>query len=190
MKIRLLIKGIMNLRFSKSILLIVLVFLYQLNIAFAQSKITLNESNATLQSVITKIGKQSGFDVIINGTLLKIANPITINCTNVSLEEAMKRLLSNQPLAYHIEEKTVVIVKKTNTSQPTQNKKAKISGLVQNVQNTPLADVNVTESGTTNTTVTNKSGEFDLNLINPAATLIFTSIGFERKDSVLHSKKL
>ncbi len=91
-----------------------LAFLIQLNAsASAQTKITLNENNTSLENVITKIGKQSGFDVIISSSLLKTAKRVSVQCKDATLEEALKLILVNQSLTYTIEEKTVVILRKT-----------------------------------------------------------------------------
>ena len=55
----------------------------------------------------------------------------------------------------------------------------KISGKVMNKETgEPLVAVNILEKGTTNGTTTNAEGQFELNLIQQEAILIFSYIGF------------
>lgn len=52
-----------------------------------------------------------------------------------------------------------------------------VSGLVTDIQNTPLIGVNVIEKGTTNGTITDIDGVYSLP-VSPEATLVFSYIGF------------
>lgn len=176
------LKEVNALRMLKTALVLALVFIMQVNAnASAQTKISLRETNASLETIIAKIGKQSGYDFMISSSLLKTAKPVTVQCQNVSLEKALDICLANQPLTYSIEEKTVIINKKATPGNDKNNRKNKIIGVVTDSKKLPIPSATVTEQGTTNSTMTNKSGEFVLDVINPNATLIVTSIGFEKK---------
>lgn len=150
-------------------------------LASAQNKVTLNKVNASFAETITDIGNQSGYDVVISSSLLKMAHPVTVKCKDFSLEEAIKSCLKNQPFSYTIQEKTVVIVKK-NSTVPGQTKGRKVSGTVKDTNGQPIPSATINEAGTPNSVKANDRGEFQLNLINPAARLIVTSLGFEKKE--------
>lgn len=56
-----------------------------------------------------------------------------------------------------------------------------VSGLITDIQNTPLIGVNVIEKGTTNGTVTDIDGVYSLS-VSPEATLVFSYIGFTTQE--------
>ncbi|MET4082729.1 TonB-linked SusC/RagA family outer membrane protein [Pedobacter sp. UYP30] len=56
-----------------------------------------------------------------------------------------------------------------------------VSGVVTSSENSPIAAVNVTAKGTNKGVATNKSGAYTIT-VNKAAVLVFSSIGFEKKE--------
>ena len=58
-----------------------------------------------------------------------------------------------------------------------------ITGIVKDSKGVTLKDVNVTEKGTTNTVITNGNGEFRIKIRSAAATIVFSGVGFQTKES-------
>jgi len=75
-------------------------------------KVTLSEKNASLEKVLGKIRKQTGYDFVYDAKLVKNAKPVTINVTNVSIDEALTDCFTNQDLSYDLEDKTILIKEK------------------------------------------------------------------------------
>jgi hypothetical protein len=57
------------------------------------SQITLNEKNAPLQLVFEEIRKQSGYDIIYNGELVRESGTVTVSLSNATLQEALDACL-------------------------------------------------------------------------------------------------
>uniref|UniRef100_UPI003F6F1459 SusC/RagA family TonB-linked outer membrane protein n=1 Tax=Dyadobacter sp. TaxID=1914288 RepID=UPI003F6F1459 len=83
-------------------------------------QITLSEKNASLDKVLDKIEKQSGYFFWLQNDLLTKTNRVTLNLKKVSLEAALDVLFGDQGLSYTIINKTIVIKKKAdiNTQKP------------------------------------------------------------------------
>lgn len=64
-----------------------------------------------------------------------------------------------------------------------------IKGIVKDSKGVTLKDVNVTEKGTTNTVITNGSGEFRIKIRSAAATIVFSGVGFQTIETKVEEGK-
>src|SRR5690349_15369271 len=85
----------------------------QLHATGYAQKISLNEKNASLEKVFKSIRKQTGFYIFYKDDVLKQAGKVTINVSNVSIEEALNQCLHNSTLTFSIVEKTIIVKPKT-----------------------------------------------------------------------------
>ena len=75
---------------------------------------TLNISgkDLPLEEVLITIKSQAGVVFFYEGAVLRHAKPVTVDCTNVSVETALKEVFKGQPLTWLMEGKTVTIFKR------------------------------------------------------------------------------
>lgn len=156
---------------------------------FAQ-KITLNEKRASLDEVLAKIRKQSGYDVIYSNDVLQKSAPVTIRINNVDLNVALKAILEKQPLTYEIEENTVLIKMKA----PTLVDRIKavfsntgVTGKVIDESGKPIVGVTIKEKGTSNVVLSGADGKFTIDVANENAVLIFSFVGYEAREARIKS---
>jgi len=158
-------------------------------------RITLKANKTPLNKVIKEIRNQSGYDFLYDLELIKKTKPVTINVTNVSIEEVLEKCFRDQPLAYKIENKAVLLRAKEislldklvdifqHTNQDI------IKGKVIDEDGNPVTGATVTEKGTDNRTVVSEKGEFMLTNVAKNSTLIATFIGFNAMEYTLTDKK-
>jgi TonB-linked SusC/RagA family outer membrane protein len=173
------------LRIMKLTTIIITTFLLQVSAAGFAQRITLNETNASLEKIVNQIRKQSGYDFIVNAKSLKSAKLVSIDVKGVSLEEALTLCFSDQPLTYSLQEMTVVIKDKPKTifdRISAYMSAADVRGRVVDEKGQPLAGINVSEKGTNNRTATGANGEFILRNVKEDATLVYSSIGYKTKE--------
>ncbi len=173
------------LRIMKLTIIIITTFLLQVSAAGFAQKITLKENNVSLEKIVLQIRKQSGYDFIVNAKSLKTANRVSINVSNVSLEEALNACFADQPLTYSLEEMTVVIKDRPVSFMARiaeYIRASDIRGRVTDEKGVALAGVNIAEKGTNNRTATSPSGEFILRNVNENATLVYSFIGYKTKE--------
>lgn len=170
--------------------LLTVVFLQAGAEGFSQGKITLSDTNASMEKIFNDIRKQSGYDFLYNDRALFLARPVTINVKNASLVQVLEECLKDQPMAYSIIDKTVVIrfrlpeIKQDQDSPPPIT----VSGTVKDQNGRPLIGVTVTLKNSHVGTATDIDGKYSLQLDNANGTLVFSYIGFNKKEVSIDGK--
>ncbi|SDJ21827.1 TonB-linked outer membrane protein, SusC/RagA family [Pedobacter sp. ok626] len=142
---------------------------------FAQ-KINLKLNNATLYQVFKKIKAQSGYSFLYNIQMLKQANLVDIDVTNAPLTEALEACFAGQPVAYTINEKTVIVRKRLAVS-PQAQKLITVTGRVTDGKGLALQGVNIQVPNSKIGTTTNDNGIYKIS-VEDNVSLTFSYIGF------------
>jgi TonB-linked SusC/RagA family outer membrane protein len=167
-------------RIMRLTILILISCLLQVSASTKAQKISLTEKNASLETIIRKIRSQTSYYFVGNTALIRKAGLININVRDVSIEEALNRCFLNQPLAYSIVDKTVVIKNRSSLS-PSQivGQKISIRGKVMDEAGTSLPGASVKVEGTELAATTNTNGEFQLEVPDKDAVLLVSYVGYE-----------
>lgn len=162
-----------------SLILIVICMLKANVFAFAQ-RLTLQKRNVPLELALAEIRKQSGYNILYTGSVMKNTQPVTVDFVNASIDEALQQCLANQPLAFKIIEKNIVISRKEMPVTLVQD--ITITGTVTNDSGQGLSGVSINVKGLTSRGVqTNEQGNFSLSVpVN--ATLIISYLGYQRQE--------
>ncbi|WP_162847130.1 SusC/RagA family TonB-linked outer membrane protein [Mucilaginibacter gracilis] len=156
--------------------------------SFAQ-RITLNETNSSLEKVINKIRQQSGYDFVYNDFDLQGALPVTVHISNVDLKRSIDICLAGRDLDYEIKERTIIIKKKETTLLTELTELLTPTGLIHgsviDANGVGLPGVIIKNKALKTIAVTNTNGEFILN-VEEGTTLIFSYIGFKPQEVIMH----
>ena len=148
--------------------------------SFSQ-KVTLSVKEASLESVFTEIKKQTGYSIFYNYRLLENVKPVTIKVKDVTIADALKECLKNQPLDFEIADKSIVIKEKSpnviTTNEPPPP--IDIHGKVANEKGEPVAGASVKVKDSNKGTSTNDDGEFTLTGVDNNATLVISGVNIE-----------
>lgn len=140
--------------------------------------VTLKLEKATLEQVFEKINAQTGYDFLFTTSQLKWATPVTIDVADRELNEVLAYIFDSQPLAYSIENKSVVISPKA----PTTVKMwvlPQSSGRVIDSLGQPIRNVTVRVKGTNQVAISGEDGEYVLHNVPQDAVLVFTCVGYQ-----------
>ncbi|MGX5819011.1 TonB-dependent receptor [Chitinophaga lutea] len=143
---------------------------------------TIREKNAPLEAVLKKISVQSGYLFLFDSKLMKLSKPVTLDVRNASLEAVLDECLADQPFAYELMNKTIVIkLKSSPQARPLTPPPADtLRGRVTSATGEALPGVAVGIKGTTKGTLTDVEGRYILSGEGIAgATLVFRMIGFQ-----------
>ncbi len=159
----------------------------QISAAGFSQTVTINEKNASLENVLNKVEKQSGYDVFMQTELLAKSAKVNIDIKNLPIDQALSKIFKSQPLTYSIVGHTIVL-KDKEQRKAIKNIVAAIEGVVtgtlQDAQTKePLVGATVTLKGSTKSTTTALDGSFKLNtsgVTNPV--LIFSYVGYVSKE--------
>ncbi|MDR2270456.1 MAG: SusC/RagA family TonB-linked outer membrane protein [Sphingobacterium sp.] len=143
--------------------------------------ISLSLQKAPLKTAITEIRKATKYDFAYNDELLKKAGSVTIDLKNATLEETLRTLFNNQPIAFEIAD-GIIILKERKTSNQKNNsnskKKETIKGKIVNQQGTPLAGATIQVKGSSFLTNSDNDGNFELPVEFSDSELKITFIGY------------
>ncbi|WEK19932.1 MAG: SusC/RagA family TonB-linked outer membrane protein [Candidatus Pedobacter colombiensis] len=170
------------LRVMKLIICLLIISLQASAVAFSQN-ISLSEKNASIESVIKKIEKQSGYSFFYKIDLLRNnLSKVNLSLKNVTVDQALQQTLSNQPLTFVIVNKTVIIKPKPAVGEKNDSPEAKkpVRGKVTDSKG-PIPGVSVKIDGTNLATMTDANGSFTLNLTPGTYRIVFSSVGYESK---------
>ncbi len=141
--------------------------------------ITLSEKNITLQTLLKKINRQSGFQFFYKNTLLSQAGKIDIDVKDMPVQQVLDICFRNLPVTYSIVEKTVVIQEKPLSVTPEKLQTfAEITGQVKDESGNPVAGVSVVVKGTSKGTSTNNIGRFSIEA-DQGDELEFSMVGYK-----------
>lgn len=163
----------------------------QISLAADAQKITLSEKNTPLEKVFKKIRSQTGYDFFCDIDLLKSAKSVTIQVKDVSLEEALKFCMINQDLTYTINNKIIVIRKKSAIEVDKAKSKSKDLNLQVKVvddNGIPLPGATILVKRTKKSFITNEKGEYNIN-IESTDILVVSYIGYKSKEVMASDAK-
>lgn len=160
---------------------------------WSQNTVTLSFRNALLPEVFKAVQKQTGYSFAYERSVMQQAKRVSIAVINVPLREALDSLFREQPFGYEVEGRMVIVREKSViTANGGRNEGAEglvdVRGVVLGENGVPLAGANVMVKGTSKGTSTNLKGEFSINKINEGGVLVFTSVGYNKKEVIVSGK--
>jgi len=159
---------------------LLLAAMMQVSATTLAQRVTINQKNANLTDVFKAIRTQTGYDFIYDQDLISKSIPVSINVTNTTLSEALKRCLSNQSLTFTIENKTVIIQEKSFLDKVTGYfDNITVTGTVLDERGQPFPGVSVKVKGTIRSTATGNNGKFYISATDENPTLILSYVGYK-----------
>ena len=158
--------------------LLTIVSLFQIQAhTYSQSKkISLDISNATVETVIHEIEARSEFKFLLNRKDVDIDRKVTIKVEREKISKILSQLFSNTDIDYEVFNKQIVL-KRIGTKEkiflPISPMEAspiaemiqfRVSGNIVDQNGQPLPGASIVEKGTTNGTQTDFDGNFTIEL--------------------------
>ncbi|MFT4022703.1 MAG: TonB-dependent receptor [Flavihumibacter sp.] len=156
---------------------------------YSQS-ITLRAENKPIEKVFEEIRKQSSYYFIFTDAVLNRAKPVSVSCSKMLLKEALDLVFTDQPLAYSIVDKTIVVTVKeqANIFQPSVPSIV-IKGRVLDNKGYPLPGATITIKGHEGSAQANAQGEFELTVPNDKVTLEVSFVGYATQSVPVNGRR-
>jgi len=165
-----------------------LMFLLIPLLATAQtSKLTINVEQGSLKQVLSQIEKQSGYSFFyVDADLSNIK--VSVNLSGRDINETLKAVLKGTRLSYHIDGKSINIVKEA-PAKKAKGKSKRITGRVTDKTGATLPGVSVFEEGNTgNGSITNIDGLYEIT-VSDDATIKLTYVGYKTQEELITGDK-
>lgn len=166
-----------------TILLILTIFCLQANDSYSQNvKVSLDIQNATITEIFREIENRTDYRFFYNKTLLNTEKRVSVNSNEKEVSAILDQLLAGENVSYTMVNNYIVITPKENeeTNSPgvTQDNRKTVIGTVTDESGEPIIGANIIEKGTTNGTVTDIDGKFNIT-VSTGSVLLFSYIGYK-----------
>ncbi|MBN2611679.1 MAG: TonB-dependent receptor [Bacteroidales bacterium] len=142
------------------------------------AKLSLNIKNGTLQDVFKEIESQSDFNIFYKVDQINVSKKVSLQADNLLISEILDQVLPKAEATYTVLDKIIVI-----RSLKENLKALKVTGnVVDDETGEPLPGVNIVIKGTTDGTVTDMSGNFNLEAEEDALVLQVSFVGYISKE--------
>ncbi|KGE12991.1 SusC/RagA family TonB-linked outer membrane protein [Sphingobacterium deserti] len=158
-----------------------LVTMTQLVAKTKAQQITINQKNASLESVLKEIRNQSGYDLIYDGKAIPKNRIVNVTLTKATVNEALEKTLKDLPLRYVIKDRSITIRHHKHMEQPAVSVLARIEGTVKDSLGQAIAGVSVLNKSNNQGTSTTMQGEFELDA-NEGDILVFSALGYQKQE--------
>lgn len=144
---------------------------------YAQSKVSLELKNSTIEKVIETIEQKTDFRFIYNVNDIDLDRTISINVKDQAISTVLDKIFRGTPTGFKISG-TQIILKKEIQKPETGFLKEKIKGKIVDENGLPLPGASILEEGTTNAVATDMDGNFEINVASKDAIVIVSFMGY------------
>lgn len=144
-----------------------------------EQKVAVNLKNASLKEVFSVIEKQTAYRFSYRSAAIDNRKDINVQKSGVSVTTVLDEALKGRDLEYKIVSSKMIVIsnKVTNKAIPFTKQK-RVSGVITDTKGEPIIGANVAVKGTSNGTITDIDGKFDIEV--PAnTTLKISYIGYQ-----------
>lgn len=159
--------------------------LVQVSASGLAQKITLIQKDVSLKAVFKEITKQTGYQVICDGSLVKEASNINAEFKSATIPEILYAFFTDQNVEWTVKENIIIVKKGVRRVVLLTLDQVQITGKVVDEKGEPLPGVSVRIKGAQAATSTGADGSFKLGSADRNATLIFTFVGYATKEIAL-----
>lgn len=153
-----------------------------LNLSAYSQDISLKINNVTVKEAMERVKKDTGYSFIFSSKDVNTNQRVSVSVSDASIEEVIKQILKGQQgLDYEIQGKKIVLRKAQSVSSQASQEKKAVSGNVVDANGEPVIGATIMEKGTTNGTITDFDGNFNLNVVE-GAQLEVSYVGFQSQN--------
>ena len=160
---------------------ILLASLLQLSATTVAQKITLSRKNVSLEKVFLDIKKQTGYNFLFVTKTFKDLKNVSIDVRDASIEEVLRKCLEGKELTYIINAQTIVIRRSEKKAEARSFFSWILKGTVIDEQSRPLPGATIRIKGSAKGTVTDKDGQFTLEINSENDSLAVAFLGYDTK---------
>ncbi|WP_259329764.1 MULTISPECIES: TonB-dependent receptor [Phocaeicola] len=149
--------------------------------SYAQTAIVNVEvQNKTVGEILKEIEKQSDFDFFFDNTLIDLNRRVSVTSRNSDIFKVLEKVFKGINVKYSVLDKKIVLTTNADNVQTAQQTTFKVTGKVVDNTGEGVIGATVLEQGTTNGTVTDMDGNFELVVSNKEVTLEISYIGYSK----------
>ena len=184
-----LLKMIKIMRFTIFLLIISLSQAIAVNSYSQQTRLTLNLKGVTVEQVLDEVEMKTEFFFLYNKEMVDVDRKVDIDVDGKRINEVLDELFENSGVAYTIKDRQILLTNAIAGHIGSQQLKS-ITGKVTDDAGLPLPGVTVLVKGTTQGTITNPNGDYNLAEVKGQDVLVFSFVGMITQEVQVGSQSL
>ncbi len=177
------LKKILNIMKLTTVFFFVLLIQVSANSLAQQTKLNLKFENQSLETIFSEIEANTNYSIFYKNELIEDAELQSGEFENKDVFKILDAVLKDQNLTYTVEGRLIMIKSKNDSPRKTNSlQQNNVKGKVTDSSGEPLPGVSIVIKGTTNGTITDFNGNFELSNLSADATLIFSFVGMKAQE--------
>lgn len=154
-----------------------------------KNTVTINVKNESVEKVLKRINKETNLNFFYHPAILSKASSVTLNVKDMPLQKVLNMLSVQTGLNFQRINNTISVNWETNSKQPIQSPKEKITGTIKDNNGDPVIGASIQVKNTGIGTITDYNGQFSLNNVPENGILIISYIGYDTEEIPVNKKK-
>ncbi|MCQ4915230.1 TonB-dependent receptor [Bacteroides nordii] len=154
-----------------------------------KNTVTINVKNESVEKVLKRINKETSLNFFYDPAILSKASSVTLNVKDMPLQEVLNMLSVQTGLNFQRINNTISVNWETNSKQPIQSPKEKITGTIKDNNGDPVIGASIQVKNTGIGTITDYNGQFSLSNVPENGILIISYIGYDTEEIPVNKKK-
>lgn len=154
-----------------------------------KNTVTINVKNESVEKVLKRINKETSLNFFYDPAILSKASSVTLNVKDMPLQEVLNMLSVQTGLNFQRINNTISVNWETNSKQPIQSPKEKITGTIKDNNGDPVIGASIQIKNTGIGTITDYNGQFSLSNVPENGILIISYIGYGTEEIPVNKKK-
>ena len=146
---------------------------------------SIHKTNITLQELFDEIEKNSDYSFFYKNKEIDTREKVSVDATNASIDALLEQAFEGTNISFAIRNTSIVLSRKSASTGTSKSTYITVSGTVRDTEGERLAGVTVMVKGTTNGTVTDAYGEYQIRVTDANAELQFSFLGFEQQTEIV-----
>lgn len=169
-------------RVMKLTTLLLIAIVMQISAKSNAQKISLSVKNQKLTEVFNQITRQTGYSFVFTNSMLDNTANVTMQVDGVELEEVLRLIFANKPIAYSIEQRMILLkIKEPGLGEKILSKlfSLEVKGRVLDEKGVALTGASVKVKGGKQEVKTDENGNFYLSDVPDKSVLLISYIGYQ-----------
>lgn len=170
------------LRIMKLTIIIMTTLLIRVSASSVAQNITFSQKKAAVKTVFREITKQTGYQVVCDGDLIKSAPIIDVNFKKAELKEVLEHFFPNKALSWSVEDNILIIRLEDKIPKRKIAEDKQISGIVKDLDGGIMPGVSISvKSNPSIGTSTDLNGRYILS-VPENSVLRFSMVGYKTQE--------
>ncbi len=184
-------KRIINImKLSGLLLMLTILQVWAVDSYSQHTKLTLNLKNVTVEDALKTIEDQSEFFFLYSPKMVDVSRKVDIELANKKVDFILNQMFAGTGVDYVIKDRQIVVTT-DEMIQPFKKETPQqivVTGKVTDEDGNSLPGVNITIKGTVTGTISNADGNYNIEVDDPDATLVFSFVGMRTQEVVVENQ--